>query len=681
MVNRQSKRRISLLPALFVLSLQFSGLRYGQASEEQPEQSQTDPIVQISDLVVVTATRYEEKVVSVPAHVTVITQDEIARSTAQDIPGLLRNQVGIHVSDITGNRRTYRVDLRGFGETAHANTLVLVDGRRVNQPDLSGTDWMQLPLYQVERIEVVRGGRGSVLYGDNASAGVINIITKQGDRPTHGAELRGGSYGTIRAHGYTRGSSSKLSYTVSGGYFNSDGYRENSSTEGGDLGVHLGFAVSDSFSVALSGGFHSDSTGLPGALRESEFAAGASRTDTTHPDDFADIEDYYLMAQPQISFQDLGLLQLDLSFRRRESLFFSSFFGGSFQGDTGISTIMASPKFVVKKALHGLDNNFAVGLDFTNSEEDILNTSFFGAPSTTNFTLEKRNYGFYVHDEIYPIENLALSAGYRYDSVRYRFQPSIPSETHFDRNLFTAGANYNLQKDSYLYFSYARSFRYPVLDELFNFFANTVDPTLTPQTSDDFELGMRHFFTPNFYGNLNYFYMGIDDEIFFNPSGGPFGFGANENLDGRSRRTGVEVQLGSTIRNVAVSGSYTFANAKVLDGALLGNRVPSVPRHLATVSSTIYLSPSFTLGVNGSYVGPRFFESDYPNIFGEQEDYFLLNAKLTYDWGRRFQVFVDVNNLLNQEYAEYGVATTFPSERGLYPSAKANVLLGLAVRF
>src|SRR3990172_6389395 len=125
--------------------------------------------------IVVTATRYKEEYNFIPLNVTIITEEDIENSTAQFIPDLLRTQADIKVSDIAGNRRSYNVDIRGFGETGVLNTLVLIDGRRVNQVDLSGTDWTQIPLDRVKRIEVIRGGRGSVLYGDNAAGGVINI--------------------------------------------------------------------------------------------------------------------------------------------------------------------------------------------------------------------------------------------------------------------------------------------------------------------------------------------------------------------------------------------------------------------------------------------------------------------------------------------------------------------------
>ena len=72
------------------------------------------------------------------------------------------------------------VDMRGFGAFASSNTLVLLNGRRLNDLDLQGVDLSTIPRNSIERIEITRGNSGAVLYGDNAVGGVINIVTKTG---------------------------------------------------------------------------------------------------------------------------------------------------------------------------------------------------------------------------------------------------------------------------------------------------------------------------------------------------------------------------------------------------------------------------------------------------------------------------------------------------------------------
>ena len=85
--------------------------------------------------------------------------------------------------------------MRGFGVTGPQNTLILVDGRRIADFDLSGVQWSAIPSSAIERIEIVRGG-GSVLYGEGATAGVINIITEAPSARGSALTLRGsvGSY-------------------------------------------------------------------------------------------------------------------------------------------------------------------------------------------------------------------------------------------------------------------------------------------------------------------------------------------------------------------------------------------------------------------------------------------------------------------------------------------------------
>jgi len=646
------------------------------AEEANSEGKESEPAVMKE--VVVTATRYEEELSTVPANVTVITKEDIANSTAKDVPTLLRTHVGVHVTDVAGNRRFYRVDLRGFGETAQSNTLVLVDGRRVNQADLSGTDWTLIPPDRIERIEVIRGSMGSVLYGDNASGGVINIITKEGEAFRAGIEGAGGSYDTLSTNAYLSGTHKNLSYALSGRLYDSEGYRDNSDSYAEDLGLNLGYSFGDMAKVFFSGGYHKDETGLPGALKESQLASGIPRTATVYPDDFADVDDYYLKLRPEFFFLENSLFQIDLSYRKRGFFSFSSFSGGSFEGDTEIATGIASPQVVIREPVFGLENNLTIGFDYVKAEEDILNTLLFlGTPSTGIFTLEKKNYGYYVHDEFYPINKLALSAGYRHDEVEYKFFPSTPDRSKFDEDLFTAGVSYTFYKESSLYFSFSEGFRYPVLDELFNFQSNTIDTTLEPQTSDNYEIGVRHYFTNNFYGGMNIFRIDTKDEIFFNPTGGPFGYGANENLDGKARREGAEFLLSATFKKLSLMGSYAFTDTEIKAGQYSGKEIPNVPKHRASFNAVFYPLEGFTFALNGSYIGKRFFESDFANAFPKQDDYFLVNAKLKYNWDK-FTLFLDINNLLDQEYSGYGVLSSgFPVEPAFYPSPDINFLLGL----
>ncbi len=627
--------------------------------------------------VVVTATRYEEKLSSVPAHVTVITEEDIKNSTAQNIPDILRTEAGIHVNDIAGNRRNIIVDIRGFGETAGLNTLVLVDGRRINQADLSGTDWTQIPLDRVKKIEIIRGGRGSILYGDNASGGVINIITKDGDLFKTGADIALGSYDTFRGSAYLSGSSKNLSYYLSGSYLSSEGYRDNSDTEAEDFGLNLGYYPNNFIKLSFSSGYHKDNTGLPGALKESDFAAGASRTDSINPQDFADVEDYYFKGGPEVYFRDDSLFKIDISYRKRASMFFASFSGGNFTGSAEIKTVALSPQLLLKNETGGVKNSLNIGFDYLNAEEKILNDSlFFGTRTIGEFELEKENYGYYVHDEIRATDKLLISGGYRYDRAEFTFHPSTPGHATMDEDLFTAGVNYNFYRKSYVYFSFSKSFRYPVLDELFSFFTNTIDTGLIPQRLDDYELGLRHYFTDNIYAQVNLFRIDTDNEIFFNPA-----VFANENLDGTTRRDGVEIAFNAEpFEWLALKGSYTYLEAKIKDGPFESNDVPNVPGHKATLETVFSPGKGVSISLNGVYIGERPFISDFENNSGRQEDYIVVNCKFKYKW-KSLTAFLDINNLFNKEYSEYGVLGGFPIEKAFYPSPERNFLIGLSADF
>jgi len=113
---------------------------------------------------------------------TVITAQEIAHSPAQTLQEIIAQAPGVQLTSLFGgiNGVKTSVDLRGFGAFATSNTLVLINGRRLNDIDIAGVDFSTIPRDSIERIEIIRGNSGAVLYGDNAIGGVINIVLKNG---------------------------------------------------------------------------------------------------------------------------------------------------------------------------------------------------------------------------------------------------------------------------------------------------------------------------------------------------------------------------------------------------------------------------------------------------------------------------------------------------------------------
>ena len=113
---------------------------------------------------------------------TVITAEEIAHSPAQTLQEIIAQAPGVQLTSLFGgvNGAKTSVDLRGFGAFATSNTLVLINGRRLNDIDMAGVDFSTIPRDSIERIEITRGNSGAVLYGDNAVGGVINIVLKNG---------------------------------------------------------------------------------------------------------------------------------------------------------------------------------------------------------------------------------------------------------------------------------------------------------------------------------------------------------------------------------------------------------------------------------------------------------------------------------------------------------------------
>lgn len=191
---------LSVLLSIFVLFSLFFGLLSGKANADNAgsEQQASNPLKQLTleqlgNVEVTTASKAPEEARKTSAAIYVITQEDIQRSGATNIPEALRLAPGVEVARIDSNK--WSIGIRGFGSRLSRDVLVLIDGRTVYTTLLAGTYWevQNVLLADVERIEVIRGPGGTI-WGPNAVNGVINIITKS-SKDTHGAlvNLGGGN--------------------------------------------------------------------------------------------------------------------------------------------------------------------------------------------------------------------------------------------------------------------------------------------------------------------------------------------------------------------------------------------------------------------------------------------------------------------------------------------------------
>lgn len=676
---------ITFWVALLLLLPSFSP---GQTTAEDKKE------VLVLQEVVVTATRQEEEIRKIPANVTVITEEDIRNSNAKTVLDLLRSEEGIVVRDLLGNGKTAQVDLRGFGETGPFNTLVMVDGRRVNEIDLSGVDWTQIPLDQIQRIEIVRGA-GSVLYGDNAVGGVINIITKPpSEKLTAAVGSKTGSYEHFKGKASVSGGHENIAGSLSASYESTDGYRRNAQFRTRDVGGKIVFDPTKYLTLSLSGSYHRDDFGLPGAISETQLAI--DRRSARNPFDEAETVDKHLNFGAHWDLGEYGRIVSDFSYRDRKSE--DEFVSSSFATDRELQTWGITPRYSWDREIFGRANTLIAGVDFYASALDV--DFFSGTPlAPSGFSeVEKFSYGFYVSNEFSLLENLILSLGARQERVRYDLEQQdllfglAPlDDTIRDReNAYSAGLTFLYTERSSLFARINRSFRFPLTDELvlFDFFAGRirVNSGIKPQRGLHYEVGIRHLFTPDIQvmrfltpdieAKATLFRGEIRDEIFFN-----LATFTNENHP-ETLHQGVEIGLRVDLFEKATFfGNYTFEEATFRDDPFKGNDTPAVPRHKVNLGLRIHdLIPRLIFSANYNFVGSSFVISDQANQFDKLEQYHTLDTRVSYEW-KWIKAFAGVNNITNEKYSEFAVLGGFPLVRNFFPAPERNWVAGFEAIF
>jgi iron complex outermembrane receptor protein len=274
--------RSAVLCAAILLSWRLPA--YPQQKTEDLTNKSLEDLMNIE---VTSVSRKEQKISQVAAAIFVITQEDIVQSGATSIPDLLRMVPGLDVAQI--NASNWAISARGLTGRLANKLLVMIDGRTVYVPTFGGVFWdvLDLPLEDIERIEVIRGPGGSI-WGANAVNGVINIMTKKAAETRGAMVVAGGGnldqgFGTVQ-YGGSLGKSTD--YRVYAKYFNQDHMPDPVGQNGAD-GWHVlrgGFRADSNLSskdtLTVYGGLYNGREGLPTMLLPSITSPGPQATTT-----------------------------------------------------------------------------------------------------------------------------------------------------------------------------------------------------------------------------------------------------------------------------------------------------------------------------------------------------------------------------------------------------------------
>jgi iron complex outermembrane receptor protein len=613
--------------------------------------------------VVVSATRFDASLSSLPFGVNVITKGDIERTGVSTVNEAVIKLLGVpgRVDYFGGG--DYGLDLRGFGSTASSNQVVIVDGIKVNEADLSGTRLAGISINSVERIEVLRGS-GSVLYGEGATGGVIVITTKaaRNAMSTNQADLYAavGSDGLneVRATATLAGGGFLLD--VSGNKRTADNHRDNfKSVVEGDV-MHAQWS-NDWLRLGASHANDVLDTGLPGALSAVQYQLNPNQA--TSLKDKASIKN---SRQTLFASAELGEWQLGLDAGQRSKDLDSLTSGYVYQYAVDANTLALRGKN--EGRIGNLRNALTLGRD----QADWIRT----VPGAFGSISQQKTNALYLQDDVTLMGGTRLSAGYRTENIKQTDSATSISRDS-EQTAWELGVKQALSNTLSLYGRIGNSFRLANIDELGFTKSGTV---LQPQSSRDLELGSRWHY-PNGRVELRYYRNNMNNELGYDPTvvniNSWTGLGANVNFD-PTLRQGLELETQHSLSKTwGVQLNLGVRESKFVQGSHTGMTVPLVAGTTLTLRADWRPAPSHSVNAGVLWVSSQ--PVDFSNLCSVP-GYATVDARYAYEV-RNLVFSVGATNLTDAKYYTQAFTCTAGVTNGIYPEAGRALTAAVRVKF
>ena len=602
--------------------------------------------------VVVTATRSPQKLSEIGRVVTVITADQINRSQGMSLPQLLNNVPG---STFSGANNAPGISSSIFlrGATT-GNTLVLIDGFPVNDASYIDNryDLNAFPLDQVDHIEMLKGS-GSTLYGSDAVAGVINIITKhpaaQGLKTN--VQLSGGTYNTFsEAVGLNgkinnTGIAINLSNTDSRGFpaavdttgkgeFNNDGFHQRS------VSINLNQLVSQKF--ILNGNFQT-------SFNNGNLPFEAYRDDKNYTYNntflFGGVGAKLLLPQGALTFNISQNYVLNKYSDLPTAL-----------NDSTHQVINNTGHITNAEAVlnYNLDKHFELtsgaGFKYSKTDQYSLYTAPGYAPPPSIISSDS------AHNSIATVySSLFYKSGIFHMELGGRYNHDSKYGDHFT---YTVNPSVLLFHQLKLFGTIASAFKSPSLYQLFSQYGNI---NLKPESTTSYEAGFDWEIIKNTlsFNTVFYKYNTKDVIYFFSESAPPYlSFYKNGSFQ---HNKGFESEIKLNIDKLTASAYAAYVTGMLIDASGTPSPLFRQPRNTYGISASYQFVKSFSAGLNYKYTGDRLDEQFNPDFTVSNitlKHYNLVDVHLQYEPCQKLSLFADFKNLFDEKYTEWLGYTT-----------------------